>query len=197
MGWKIALSMLLLPGLIGMTQLVSYSSQPGKVGQSVPELLPCSLSGEEPFRGADQTTVLIFYHPHCPCTRATIRCMERMIASFASQPNIVAYAFIPSGEVDSWIESETTDKLRSFGNVSIVADHDAKASRQFDVATSGHVLVYNDARLSFSGGITPSRGHEGSCDSGAAFLNSINGESNQRVKWPVFGCAIVSPSEGA
>ncbi|CAD73292.1 MAG TPA: RedB [Rhodopirellula baltica] len=197
MGWKIALSMLLLPGLVGMTQLVSYSSQPGDVGQSVPMLLPHSLSSVQSFEDANQTTVLVFYHPHCPCTRATIRCMERMIASFTSQPTIIAYAFVPSGETDHWIESETTDKLRSFGNVSIVADHNAKACRQFDVATSGHVLVYNDSKLSFSGGITPSRGHEGNCDSGVAFLHSVNGESEDRREWPVFGCAIVVPSEGA
>ncbi|WP_236618163.1 RedB [Rhodopirellula europaea] len=120
-----------------------------------------------------------------------------MIASFAKEPTIVAYAFVPTGKTEGWIESETTDKLRAFGNVSIVADHDAKACQQFDVATSGHLLVYNDAKLSFSGGITPSRGHEGNCDSGLAFLRSVNGVSTRRIEWPVFGCAIVERSEGA
>lgn len=122
--------------------------------------------------------------------------MERMIATFANKPMIVAYAFVPTGESESWIESETTDKLRAFGNVSILADHDAKACQQFDVATSGHLLVYNDAKLIFSGGITPSRGHEGGCDSGLAFLHSVNGLSTRRIEWPVFGCAIVERSEG-
>lgn len=189
---KIALLILLLPGFAGMAQLLSYSHQPGEVGSSIPETFPADLQiGTE-----EQAKVVLFYHPKCPCTQATVRCLERLAASFASQPRIIAYAYVPSKEAESWVESATTGKLRTLGNVTVIADRDAEVCRRFDVSTSGHVLVYNkNGELKFSGGITPSRGHEGDCASGTAFLATVNGNSDAKESCPVYGCAIVQSNE--
>ncbi|SMP75553.1 AhpC/TSA family protein [Neorhodopirellula lusitana] len=198
MGWKISLIAILLPGVVGMSQLMSYSNTPGETRTTVPQVIPTelistTLSDEK----RAQSKVLVFYHPHCPCTRATIRSLQRLESMFAPDTQIVGYAYQPASKDDNWIETTTTQALRSLQNATVLADRDAQACEDFEIVTSGHVLVYDhNGELKFSGGITPSRGHEGSCASGTAFLNSVNGKTNAEQSWPVFGCPIVRNGEG-
>jgi len=176
-----------------MVRLMSYANRAGEVGEFTPSKLPAEATRSS----IDQPTVLFFYHPHCPCTRASVRCLERYLVSFRSNPRIVAYAFRPLSASDSWVDSETTDKLRSLKSVEVVVDEDARTCRRYDIATSGHVLVYSgDGSLVFSGGITASRGHEGECVAADAMKNAVNGIPNSEPSWPVFGCAFFSAGDG-
>jgi hypothetical protein len=78
--------------------------------------------------------------------------------------------------------------------VTVLADEGGQEAQQFGVVASGHALLYDEqGRLTFSGGITASRGHEGDnvgADSLLAALGSSSLESSVPTRFPVFGCAL-------
>ena len=74
-----------------------------------------------------------------------------------------------------------------------VGDPRAAEAGRFGVATSGHALLFDrDGRLLFSGGITPSRGHEGDNFGASAILARLDGRPAP-AESPVFGCPIDAP----
>lgn len=138
---------------------------------------------------------LLFYHPHCPCTLATVRNWSRNCHS-TSDPQLLAFAYCPGSESSSWIDSPTTELLRKVPGVQVYLDRQGETCRNLGVRTSGHVLLYAaNGQLLFSGGITPSRGHEGDCLALSSLLRKLAGEDQFESHWPVFGCPIVSTEE--
>ncbi|WP_231741603.1 RedB [Stieleria varia] len=116
-----------------------------------------------------------------------------MSTRFDCQPDVHAFAYRPQSETDSWIESRSTTALRGLADTQIHIDVDGKSCRRLGVLVSGHVLVYDgDGNLSFSGAITPYRGHEGDCQASSEFVRCVNGESTEVSHWPVFGCPIIA-----
>jgi hypothetical protein len=64
---------------------------------------------------------------------------------------------------------------------------------QFGLATSGEIALYDPrGLLSFSGGITGSRGHEGD-NPGAQKLRAVLAQTAEVGAFPVFGCPLESP----
>ncbi len=191
---KIKVSMLLMIFLVicgGFAILSDYSGRPAAASDSVVRRWPNTVAEHE----SRNATVAIFYHPHCPCTRATIRCFERLAASIDSKPRIIAYAFCPPTETDVWINSDTTQKLQSLSDTMVIVDRSGEVCRKFGVMASGHVLAFDtNGDLIFSGGLTASRGHESYSKSGAAFVAALNGSPQTPISWPVFGCTIVEPT---
>ena len=140
--------------------------------------------------------MILFYHPQCPCTLATARCLERLSAKFLERPPIHANAYCPENESEAWIESKLTQTLKTIQGVQVCVDRNGDHCRRIGAIVSGHILVYDvKGKLIFSGGITPNRGHEGDCRAAMSFLQCVNGVANKRSHWPVFGCPIVSPQE--
>lgn len=172
--------------------LADYEGRPGpevQIPNSIsPAKLNCGLSNS-----SESPTVLFFYHPKCPCTFATARCLQRLSVKFSADVQIVAFAYRPAQESDSWIESRTTRLLKSIAGTQVLVDPDGKTTKDFGVVTSGHFLIYGaDRNLVFSGGITPSRGHEGDSRASSQFIHSVNRYSREFTSWPVFGCSIVA-----
>ncbi len=140
---------------------------------------------------AKESTVILFYHPHCPCTKATVNNFKTISENIEARVHLLALAYRPKDSNETWIETEITKQLRELG-FEIATDTDGTFCRQFDVYTSGHILVYeSNERLVFNGGITTSRGHEGSNYALADFLKSIDGSRDANSVWPVFGCPII------
>lgn len=189
---RISLILLFLFGIGGLAILADYSHRPNVTTNDVDR--PWPLPG---LQLPDANSVIaIFYHPRCPCTRATIRNLERLVPRFTSTAHIVAFAFHPHDEDPSWIESETTQRLRAIPNSQIVPDVDGKFAIQYGATTSGQVLLFDESgRLRFNGGITPSRGHEGSCKGTDSLMHLVNGNRGQFVECPSYGCSITSPTE--
>ena len=74
----------------------------------------------------------------------------------------------------------------------VVLDPDGREARRFGVKGSGHVLLYEPSGdLVFSGGITPSRGHEGDNPGRSAVIDLINGGRAAVHRTPVFGCPLL------
>ena len=193
----ISLGTCLLTIAIGSWILTDYSYRPGTQGdiattltsiEEVPELWP-----DDKATNSAQKTLLLFYHPHCPCTKSAIRNLERLCVRFAGHAHIVAFGFCPDDEADSWIASGTTSTLKRL-EARVIVDRNAEQCSAFGVKTSGHFLLYGgNGDLLFSGGITPGRGHEGSTHAASDLLQQvIGGQSNATKHWPVYGCPIAT-----
>ena len=136
-------------------------------------------------------TLMMFAHPHCPCTRASMAELERILAKSPDKvkPWIVFYR--PADADDSWKETALCRWAEAIPGAQIVFDTDGAEAHRFAAATSGEVLVYStDGRLQFSGGITASRGHEGDSAGKSAVLETLNHGNSQCETTPVFGCSI-------
>lgn len=113
-----------------------------------------------------------------------MRELERLLARAKDKPE-VTIVLAPGGDAP--------------GNVPgarIFRDDGTEAAR-FGAHTSGQVLVYGrDGRLTFSGGITPSRGHEGDSRGADLALRALtpNGASSATASSSadVFGCGIAT-----
>ena len=184
--------------VFGSWVLTDYSYRPGAVGSLVTDLstveefaeLNCDIE-----LGSKATTLILFYHPHCPCTKATVDNLRQTVARYSKQTRVVAFGFCPDEKPDTWISSPLTSALRRL-KANIFADKDGEFCSRFGITTSGHVLAYgDDGRLLFSGGITSGRGHEGLCPATRDLNLRTSGRSSERVDWPVFGCPIIKSED--
>ena len=136
--------------------------------------------------------LLLFIDPRCPCSRASLSELTHVSAKcqgrFTPHVVLVKTDQLPRG----WDRSGLERSVAAVPGIRLWDDHLGAETRRFGVATSGHVLLF-DARgdLKFSGGITPSRGHEGDCYGRETLIGLILGKPGPDRKPPVFGCPVV------
>lgn len=136
-------------------------------------------------------TAIVFVHPHCPCTRATLEKLDSALASCTHKPNL--YVFVSPVDLDAK-KTEAGDNYRRAAAISgaiCIVDSDRTAQAHFGAATSGQV-IYFDARgnLKFAGGLTAERGGVAPGGAERQFAAALRGEAQSPVKTPVFGCPL-------
>ncbi len=136
-------------------------------------------------RDPDRFTVVMFVHPECTCSRASLVELATLAAATPAPRVIVAFASTtPAG--DNW------DRARGFERV---LDPGGAEAHRFGAETSGHVVVYDaKAELRYSGGITGSRGHAGDNIGRRTALATLAGDAAHDVTHTVFGCGLVRNS---
>ena len=139
---------------------------------------------------SDAPTILLFAHPRCPCTRATIR-------QLATTPPDVrdSLTLVLSGPRLRTYENQPLATLANeLLEAEIALDPTGAEARRFGAHTSGHIVVYSPSgQLLFSGGITPGRGHEGPTDALTAFTRALRDAEASTHPSLVYGCPIFSP----
>lgn len=169
--------------VVGFTSLVNHSLIAGNQG-SFPSMWP---STTRVHREADHPCLLMFAHSECPCTRASLGELEKIIARNVESMSATVVYFEPTvaGRANS---SRST--ICSIAGAQTFVD-DGSESRRFNVTTSGQTLLYGrDGRLLFSGGITAARGHAGDSEGGQAIETLLRGETPAVRQTPVYGCSI-------
>jgi hypothetical protein len=146
-------------------------------------------------RDAFGPTLVLFLHPHCPCSRATLAELERLIAT-CDRPFALRIVFVrPGGTNDDWYRTDLYRAAERIPHAVICCDADGMEAARFGARTSGQALLYAaDGRLLFHGGLTPSRGHEGDNAGREALTALISGKPCTCTKTAVFGCSLVNPS---
>ena len=173
------------------TALVKHQSTPGLGGVS-PRQWP-----DETFihRHADRHTLLMFAHPRCPCTRASISELSRFMTHGLGRLD-VSVLFVESERDHA--DGEDSDNLRdaaAIPAIQVVHDVNGLNALRFGVRTSGQVLLYDPSGvLVFEGGITPSRGHEGDSAGASAIVAIMKGDTPRQSSTPVFGCPLFDGS---
>jgi hypothetical protein len=172
----------------GFAFAVRYASGPG-AGASAPSTMAAAPElGAWP---ADRFRLLVFVHPQCPCTRASIEELDRIAARAGSHASIRAY-FLSDPEADeAGTRSATRSAAAAIPGVEVVADPRGETARAFGVRTSGETLLYSPSgELVFQGGITSARGHAGDNAGVDAIVAALLGEPVRVATTPVFGCAL-------
>lgn len=174
----------------GFAWLARYESSPGRAG-TAPDSWPDESRIE---RATDRPTLLMFAHPRCPCTRASIAELARLTAQCEGRARVVVSFFRPYGAGKEWSVTDLWRSASSLPGATVAWDEDGVEARRFHSETSGQVLLYDTrGRLVFEGGITSSRGHEGDNAGRSALVAILNGNERDSPRTPVFGCSISDP----
>ena len=148
-------------------------------------------------RPAGLPTLVLLAHPRCPCSRATIGELAKLMADCHGKLGATVLVLRPDGVPDGWERTDLWDSAAAIPGVSVTSDAGGAESRRFGAATSGQALLYGaDGRLLFAGGITESRGHQGdnAGRSAVAALVLGSGGPAQTALAPVYGCPLFSES---
>jgi hypothetical protein len=172
----------------GFAFLWSYKSTPGPAQRSAPARWPAA-SALAP--SAQRATLLLFAHPRCVCTRATMAELARMMARFHDRVDATVLFWTPRDAPPDWSSGDLWSSARRIPGVQVRSDLDGREASRFAVATSGGVVLYDaGGRLLFQGGITSARGHEGDSFGQERIASLLTTGAADRADAPVFGCAL-------
>src|ERR1043165_1638630 len=142
----------------GFVVILNYQSAGGRAGIA-PEHWP---AGAQITPDSKRDTLIMFAHPQCPCTRASMEELNRLLARYRGQVTTHVMFFKPETFSNDWAQSDLWSSAAAIPNVSVHADTNGVQARLFGAETSGYVLLYDaQGRLLFRGGITGGRGHAG------------------------------------
>ena len=142
----------------GTMLLARYSSSPGSAA-GPPRSWPV-IPGLP--RQSSRPSLVMFVHPMCPCSRASINELARLTARCRDRMDLTALFVVPPGCPPDWYKSALWENANAIPGLRVIDDQGGRLASAFGVTTSGHCLVYDaEENLIFSGGITPGRGHEG------------------------------------
>ncbi len=142
-------------------------------------------------RDATVPTLVLFAHPHCPCTRATLGELAVLMAQAQGKLHAEVCFLKPVQTPEAWTNTDLWRAAAAIPGVSVQEDRDGLEARLFGAETSGEARLFQtDGRLEFQGGITASRGHAGDNDGRAAIAALVAGEHPAMVRTPVFGCSL-------
>jgi hypothetical protein len=138
-------------------------------------------------------TLVVAVHPHCPCTRATLRELERIAARCRDAARIRALFYADPALGADWEQSDLWRQAGAIPGVEVVSDPLGATAARFGARTSGQVLLFDrSGKLVFEGGITAARGHEGANAGAQAVIDLLLGERALVESTPVFGCGLHS-----
>jgi hypothetical protein len=149
-------------------------------------------------RGSGGFTLLMFAHPYCPCSRASIEELNRLLVHCRAAVNPHVLFVRPPGVTDDWTKTSLRKRAATIPGVKVELDPDGREARLFGAESSGHVVLFDPAgRLLFSGGITAARGHAGDNTGEDAVIALINGQDTQTHHADVFGCSLLDSTNSA
>jgi len=175
----------------GLARVEIHAQTPGPAGAAPARWPEASRFAIEPCR----PRLLVFAHPQCPCTRASLNELARLLARAgdASRVATTVAFFRPDDAPADWLATDTVADAGAIPGVTVATDERGVEAARFGAKTSGHAVLYSaDGRLLYAGGLTPARGHEGdSFGSEALAALLVSGSSSPSpATAPVFGCEI-------
>jgi hypothetical protein len=178
----------------GLATMARYSVAPGALAAP-----PATWPGAAPVAlDLRRGTLLLFAHPHCVCTRATLAELERIAARAGDRLAAHVFFYADPALGTDWSRSATWQRARAIPGVNVHDDPLAAVARAHGASTSGTTVLYGpDGALRFHGGITGSRGHEGDNPGAAAVVERLLGRAAAPAHTPVYGCGLVATAEVA
>lgn len=141
---------------------------------------------------SDKPTLLLFLHPHCPCSRSTLNELEKLQIQTQDKIAVTIVFTIPPGTPAGWEKGELLDRAHKISGAQVCLDQNGVAARRFGVNGSGHALLYAPTgKLLFSGGITAARGEDGDNPGEDAVADLVLHGRADFTRTPVFGCQLL------
>lgn len=178
----------------GMLAIREYETTPGKPAQ-VRTDWPAAIALKA---DATRPTLIMLAHPQCPCTRASMAQLARLLTQVPDKIDAHVLFVIPQGVATGeaaakaeWHDTELVRAARQIPGVTVEFDEGGDEAHKLGATTSGHVFLYTpEGKLAFQGGITDSRGHEGDNAGEDAIVDIVNGRTPEVIKTDVFGCGL-------
>jgi hypothetical protein len=139
-------------------------------------------------------TLVMFAHPQCPCTRASIGELAVLMAQSMGRVRAHVIFYKPHGFPDEWARTDLWTSAAAIPGVEVSCDEEGVEARQFGAETSGFVVLYDGhGQLRYNGGITSERGHSGDNEGRSAIVAILNDGTPRVAAMPVFGCSFFAP----
>ncbi len=136
-------------------------------------------------------TLLIFVHPHCPCSRASMAELNRLLSNYHHKLKTIVIFSKPKGKDSTWLKSDLWNQAQSLPGATIYVDNENKEAKIFMTNTSGEVLLFKtNGMLVYHGGITGSRGHEGDNKGKTIISNYLKTGVIETKEGYAFGCVL-------
>lgn len=173
----------------GFAKLFTYAHTAGLRALASGHWPTTSQIQRSPGKGA----LVIFAHPQCPCSEATLGELDRLITRTTGQVDNFVVFVQPQNFRENWTKQKLWQKAAALSHTTSLVDPEGLEAKAFGAQTSGQAYLFDaDGKLLFAGGITPSRGHMGDNNGRTAVLDFVAGRPNQISTTPVFGCALFS-----
>jgi len=181
----------LLAAAGGMAFIVNYEGRAGHAGET-PQQWPAQ---KLVARDSSRDTLVMFVHPQCPCTDASMEELNQILARAGKSVAAHVVFFRPANFPADWTHAGLWKTASAIPGLAVHEDIDGVTAKIFGAETSGFVALY-DARgqLLFHGGITSGRGHAGDNTGESAVVALLSGHDSFVKQTPVYGCSLNSES---
>jgi len=175
----------------GVNVLWKYSMTPGQ-----PAAPPLNWPARPPVKRIEgRPTLLMFAHPNCQCTSASLGELAIIMAHAAGKLDAQVFVYLPEHEASTWATTDLWQAANTIPGVRVFEDREAVVAKSFGTFTSGQTLLYDAmGRLQFKGGITAYRGHSGDNEGrrliAALLRGAIPPQTSFPLVTPVFGCSL-------
>src|SRR5216683_4371222 len=116
----------------------TYKTTPGE-RREAPLQWP---AGSEIRRDSSRPILLLFAHPYCPCTRASLGELVEILGRCQGRVTAQVLFVKPTAVSPSWVQSDMWHTASRIPGVRTSWDGEAKEAARFGVRTSGHVVLY-------------------------------------------------------
>ena len=172
---------------MGLRSMASYENTPGTAAHPAAKFPQSDLMQ----RRSDKPLLLMFAHPRCPCTRASLAELAQVALHCADKAEIMILFFVPKKAMPDWFQTELWQKAADIPGVVVMQDKNGAEAKRFHAETSGETILYDaQGKLLFHGGITAQRGHEGSNIGRIAIESLLNHQNSATNQTLVFGCSL-------
>jgi hypothetical protein len=178
----------------GLRAMLNYEDGPAEAGNPPTEWPSGSMISRKP----GMPTVIVFAHPKCPCTDATIGELSILMTRLQGKATASVFFVRPANFVDGWEKTELWHSAEAIPGVSVFSDPGGVEARRFGAKASGQTILYDaGGRMRFNGGITASRGHSGDNTGRSAIVSLVITGTSQTERTSVFGCSLHDPTTRA
>ncbi|HEX8796047.1 MAG TPA: hypothetical protein VF765_34090 [Polyangiaceae bacterium] len=185
--WRLAIALWAVAVVAGMALLWRYKLTP-VAPNDPPSRWPADSTIE---RDPERPTLLMLVHPKCPCSRASLAELARLMGDTAGRAKAIALFVRPEGVPSGWEQSDTWQSASRIPGVVVRADDEEVEAHRFGATVSGYTLLYGvDGRLLYHGGITGARGHEGDNSGLRRIVSLIRDGHADADRSPTFGCEL-------
>lgn len=142
---------------------------------------------------ATRLTLLVFIHPRCPCTRASLAELTNVLRDCGDRVQTCVIACDLARDDPDWRVGATLTAAGRLPSCTVAHDPTGTLARAFGAETSGLVALYApNGSVLYWGGVTPSRGMIGVNPGARALRRAIAGDT-VAISMPVFGCPLTHP----
>jgi hypothetical protein len=147
--------------------------------------------GASALHSGREATLLMFLHPHCPYSRASLEQFHRILAQADAPPHASIIFVRPKGMPEGWERSDLWDAAAKIPGVEVHVDVAGAQARRFGVTTSGAVILADRfGKVLFQGGITAECGDVEDNAGADAVLSGIKTGRPLTTNTAVFGCSL-------